>query len=229
MRTIAETGHANGAEGGAPPRALALTGLLGAGKTTLLLALVEELAARGARVAVVENERGSVGVDGPYLEARGVRVREIRTGCVCCDLALPLRWTIETLVRAHRPDWLLLEASGVADMDALRAGLAHPDLADLGLDWRVLAAIDVARFAKLWSEPYGLGAIVRRQITGADLLALTKADTVSAHRLATARAATRTLRPDLRPLIFGADDPGSGAAALADLEEHLWLEEYLCT
>src|SRR3712207_7449337 len=67
-------------------RCIAFTGFLGSGKTTAILKVAEALGARNERVAIVENERGAIGVDGPYLESQGLGVREISDTCVCCDI-----------------------------------------------------------------------------------------------------------------------------------------------
>ncbi|WP_029215120.1 GTP-binding protein [Kallotenue papyrolyticum] len=201
-------------------RAVVLTGFLGTGKTTLLLALVERLLARDVRVAIIENERGSIGVDGPFLAAQGLRVRELRAGCVCCDLRLPLRMTVQLLAQRFAPQWLFVEASGVAHADELRRALSHPDL--LAWEWRMLALIDVARFARLWSARDGLDTLVRPQVTTADLLVLTKTDTVNRDRLLATAAAVRQLRPDIPVLPFRCDEPATVTLILRALEEYLW-------
>jgi G3E family GTPase len=194
--------------------AIVLTGFLGTGKTTLLLRIVDRLMTRGDRAAIIENERGSIGVDGPYLEAQGLTVQEIRAGCVCCDLTLPLRLTVNVLARRFDPQWLVLEASGVAHADELRRCLRHPDMLDL--DWKFITLIDVARFAKLWSERYGLGTLVRPQVAQADLLVLTKTDTVNRDRLLATAAAVPVLP-------FSADDPSTTTLVLRAIEEYLCL------
>jgi len=200
--------------------AVVLTGFLGTGKTTLLLAVVEQLLARGERVAIIENERGSVGVDGPFLHAQGLTVREIRAGCVCCDLSMPLRWTVDLLQRQVAPDWLFLEASGIAHADALRRGL-QLDTGDI--DWKFAGLIDVARFGKLWGDRYGIGTLIRPQVAQADLLVLTKIDTVNEDRLLATAATVRQLRPDIPVLPFAADDPHCTTLLVRA------LKEYLCT
>ena len=78
-------------------RCIAFTGFLGSGKTTAILAVAEALTARYERVAIVENERGSIGVDGPYLEAQGLGVREISDSCVCCDIQSNLGHTVRLI------------------------------------------------------------------------------------------------------------------------------------
>jgi G3E family GTPase len=184
--------------------AIALTGFLGTGKTTLTLALATTLSEQGARVAIIENERGGIGVDGAYLAAHGLTVREIRAGCVCCELTQPLRTTIRLLRESFNPDWLLLEASGVANADALRRNLEHPPVD--GIAWTFLALIDATRFRKLWAEQYGLGMLIRPQVAQADLLVLSKVDTVSAVQAKQTLNELQRQRPEIVCLPYAESD-----------------------
>lgn len=202
--------------------AIVLTGFLGTGKTTLLLAVVERLLAHGARVAIIENERGSVGVDGPFLQSHGLTVREIRAGCVCCDLAMPLRQTVEILQQRFQPEWLFLEASGVAHADKLRRGL---EVDTPWIDWKFIGLVDAARFARLWNDQYGIGLLVRPQVAQADLLVLTKTDMVDEDRLLATAAEVRQLRPDVPVLPFAADDPICTTLLVRALEEYLCIPQ----
>jgi G3E family GTPase len=196
-------------------RALAITGFLGTGKTTLTLALATALSTSGRRVAIIENERGGIGVDGAYLEANGLTVREIRAGCVCCELVLPLVQTVAALRDGFAPDWLLLEASGVANADALRESLAQPGIDEIG--WDFLAALDAARFERLWSERHGLATLVRPQVAQADLLVLTKIERLSEDAMLAVAERVQDLRPDVPVLPFIPDDDACAAEILAAL------------
>jgi G3E family GTPase len=100
---------------------------------------------------------------------------------------------------------LFVEASGVAHADELRRSLEHPDLAIL--PWKFVTLIDVARYAKLWSELYGLGFLIRPQLAQADLIVVTKTDTVNTDRARATVAAIQQIRPDVPIIPFAADDP----------------------
>lgn len=61
-----------------------INGFLGSGKTTFIHRYLPWLTARGERVAVIENEFGTAGMDTAILSQTGVQVRELSGGCVCC-------------------------------------------------------------------------------------------------------------------------------------------------
>ncbi len=192
-------------------RAIAITGFLGTGKTTFTLALAEALVDAGLRVAIIENERGGIGVDGAYLAAHGLMVREIRAGCVCCELTLPLHQTIAALIAGFAPDALILEASGVANADALRAALSSQEAGTL--PWQFVAILDAPRFERLWGERYGIGTLVRPQLAQADLLLLSKIDGLDEDELLAVAERIQDLRPDAPLLPFVPGD----AAGVAEI------------
>jgi len=94
------------------------------GKTTALLDLFAQRPP-DEKWAVLVNEFGQVGIDGPVLDAGGLQVKEVAGGCICCTAGLELRVGLVRLLREVRPDRLLIEPSGVARpatvVDVLRA------------------------------------------------------------------------------------------------------------
>ena len=176
-------------------RCIAFTGFLGSGKTTAILAVAQALGERGERVAIVENERGAIGVDGPYLESQGLGVREISDSCICCDIQSNLGHTIRLLESLYQPTWVLVEASGVAHPDELANTIEDEALEDA--QWSMIALIDAARFHLLWPDIGGLGYLLRWQVERADLVLLTKPDVVEAAVLDETAAALRAVRDDV--------------------------------
>jgi len=79
-----------------------VTGFLGAGKTTMIRNLLQN--ANGARIALIVNEFGDVGVDGDLLQGCGDAtcteddIVELANGCICCTVAEDFVPTIETLL-----------------------------------------------------------------------------------------------------------------------------------
>lgn len=94
-----------------------LSGFLGSGKTTLLNRLLSGEA--GAKIAVLVNEFGDVGVDGGLVLAAEEDVVELTTGCICCTVRGDLVDAIHGLLdRRERGaldfERLVLEGSGLA-------------------------------------------------------------------------------------------------------------------
>lgn len=96
-----------------------VTGFLGSGKTTLVNRILRE--PHGARIAVIENEFGEVGVDAEFLTRTGEEtIVQLANGCLCCnvrgDLAKALH-EIATVAQARAIDFdrVLIETTGLAD------------------------------------------------------------------------------------------------------------------
>ncbi|MBA3945289.1 MAG: hypothetical protein H0X37_12085 [Herpetosiphonaceae bacterium] len=197
-------------------RCIAFTGFLGSGKTSVILATARALGARGQRVAIIENERGAIGVDGPYLEAQGLGVREISDTCICCDLQSSLGHTVRLIDSLYHPEWLLLEPSGVAHPDELANTIE--DDAMPGTEWRLVALLDAIRFGRLWADQAGLGYLLRWQIERAELVLLTKTDAVAAEQQALIEATISGVRPEVK-IVPLTRSPEAGELVLAALEE----------
>jgi len=92
-----------------------LTGFLGAGKTTLLNHLLH--GEHGLRVAVMVNDFGAVNIDSQLIV--GVKDEDtvnLSNGCICCTIRGDLlNAAVQLATRPDRPDFLIVEASGVAD------------------------------------------------------------------------------------------------------------------
>ncbi len=152
-----------------------LTGFLGAGKTTLLNRILN--GDHGLRVAVLVNDFGSINIDADLVvgvEGNG-EVISLANGCVCCSIRGDLiEAVLGVLDRPERPEYVLLEASGVADPAGIAATFTDPNLHErIRLDSITCVADAEQVFAapeqmqlKLW------------QIGCADLLILNKVDLV---------------------------------------------------
>ncbi len=195
---------------------IAFTGFLGSGKTTVILRTAQALGARQARVAIIENERGAIGVDGPYLESQGLGVREISDTCVCCDIQSNLGHTVRLIDSLYHPGWLLLEPSGVAHPDEL-ANTIEDDVMP-GTRWTLVGLLDAVRFGKLWADQAGLGYLLRWQIERAELVLLTKTDAVTPEQQRSIAAIIDGVRPGVRVVPLGRDS-AVGETVLAALAE----------
>src|SRR5258708_12800166 len=77
-----------------------LTGYLGSGKTTLLNRILSHK--DRARVAVIVNEFGELGIDGQLVVQADEQILEMNNGGICCTVRGDLIQIIAALMR--RPD-----------------------------------------------------------------------------------------------------------------------------
>lgn len=144
-----------------------LAGAFGAGKTTAIRALLE--AQPKTRWAVVVNDFGPAGIDARTL-ADLAPVREVLGACVCCAAGPLLPITLVRLLREVRPERLLLEPSGAADLAALLDQLSHPGLA-AHLERRATILLEDPTL------PLQPAALARREV--AEVLVASRADLTS--------------------------------------------------
>ncbi len=91
-----------------------LTGFLGSGKTTLLNHIIRN--ANGKKIAVVENEFGSTGIDAELIEKSTEEIVEISNGCICCTVRKDFMEAIEKLLSSGREiDHIIIESSGMSE------------------------------------------------------------------------------------------------------------------
>jgi len=91
-----------------------LTGFLGAGKTTLLNRILT--GNHGLRVGVLVNDFGSINIDAELVVGVDNNMISLSNGCVCCQIRVDLVESVDALLaRPESVEYILLEASGVAD------------------------------------------------------------------------------------------------------------------
>ena len=178
-----------------------LGGYLGAGKTTLLNAFLR--GQRGSRIAVMVNDFGSVNVDAELIESHDGETIALSNGCVCCTIGNDLAAALAQLARAMpAPDAIVVEASGVADPEAI-ARLAACNAA-LRVDGIIVLA-DAQNVIERAGDKY-VGELVVRQLHAADVVALSKADACDAAELARVKAWLGSVAPAARAIESRAGD-----------------------
>lgn len=156
----------------APVPLTILTGFLGAGKTTLVNHILQGDHSRN--VAVLVNDFGSVNVDSDLIVGIEDNVISLANGCTCCSLREDLVETVlETLDGPHRPDHIVLEASGVAEPGGIAMAFNSASLQDrIRLD-SVMCVVDAEQvFAYPGESP--LTQLKLQQIAFADMVVLNK-------------------------------------------------------
>ena len=169
-------------------RLVIISGFLGSGKTTFLLGLIRRLLPEGGALdlVILENEVGEIGIDGAYLEREGLRVKELFSGCVCCQLAGDLVVSLRDIKSTLDPDCVFLEASGLARVRSILDTLDRY-CGDLG-PVLVVSLADAERNDLYLEEPM---PFVANQLENADLVVINKTDTTGSD---TVRALAHRLR-----------------------------------
>ncbi len=168
---------------------LLVTGFLGAGKTTVVNQLLAH--AEGRRIAAVVNDFGAINIDAELIAGASDGVVSLANGCICCSLEGDLLRTLAALLRREqRPEYIVIETSGIADPADIVRNLMDPVV------WReapletVLCVLDAAAPAAALED-----ALVRAQLRAADVVALSKADLAGPAGLRRARAAVAAVKP----------------------------------
>lgn len=154
-----------------------LTGFLGAGKTTLLNRILN--GDHGLRVGVLVNDFGAINIDAALIEGVEENTISLTNGCVCCEIRDDLVNSLEQLLRrVDEIDYIILEASGVADPEGIvMTFLAHKYKDLLRLD-SITCVVD-AEAIFTHADEQALSMLKIRQIAFADMVILNKVDLVS--------------------------------------------------
>lgn len=180
-----------------------VTGFLGSGKTTLVNRILAE--PHGARIAVVENEFGEVGVDAEFLTRTGEEtIVQLANGCLCCNVRGDLAKALHEIARTAQAsqlvfDRVLIETTGLADPGpVIQTFLAETSIeAFFHLDG-VVTLVD-ARNAQAQADRLEF----RAQIAYADRIIVSKSDMVAAQTLRSLATALAALNP--RAPVFACD------------------------
>src|SRR6266702_216822 len=171
-----------------PVPILLVTGFLGAGKTTIVNHLLAH--ADGRRIAAVVNDFGAINIDAELIAGASDGVVSLSNGCICCSLEGDLLRTLSTLLRRDpRPEYIVIETSGVADPSDIVRNLLDPVILREAPLETVLCVMDAA------TPPAALDdALMRSQLRDADIVALSKLDLADEGAGARMREAIRALR-----------------------------------
>jgi G3E family GTPase len=136
-----------------------VTGYLGSGKTTFINQRLKH--AEGMRYAVLVNDFGELNIDAELISTETANTISLTNGCVCCSLADDMNAAMEQVQQiSHQLDWVLFEASGVADPARIRTSIeARP-----GFELKeFLTLVDATRIKALVNDKF-VGQHIRRQL-----------------------------------------------------------------
>jgi G3E family GTPase len=146
-----------------------VTGPLGSGKTTLLRHILEKVT---GKTAILMNEFGEIAIDSRIIQGKNVRIAELANGCVCCSLQGEFEAAVNEVLDAVSPEIIIVEATGVAEPDALILDI-EDNLPRVRLDGviTIADADSMLRFPRM-------GHTMQMQIEAADIILLNKIDLV---------------------------------------------------
>lgn len=171
-----------------PVPVLLVTGFLGAGKTTVVNHLLAH--AEGRRIAAIVNDFGAINIDAELIAGASDGVVSLANGCICCSLEGDLLRTLSTLLRRDpKPEYIVIETSGVADPADIVRNLMDPVILREAPLETVLCVMDAG------TPPAALDdALMRLQLRVADIVALSKLDLAEEGAGGRLREAIRALR-----------------------------------
>lgn len=188
-----------------------VSGFLGAGKTTFIN---KYLPCLEGKTVVIENEFGSMGLDGDLI--KNVEVKEIYAGCICCSLKDDFEAGIREIYEKFNPDRILIEPSGVAKLTEVEEA-AEKALENLGLEKAInkrIVIVDAESFEDFSEE---FGPFYMDQVENGNLILLSNLDQISEEDLTRIEEKIRDKNPD--SLIFTGDFRELDSQALKNLVE----------
>jgi G3E family GTPase len=175
---------------------LLISGFLGAGKTTLIRHLLTNWNKEIGRAALIINEFGKIGIDGTLLSGRNVDMVELASGCICCTIKTDLVMAVQEIHSRINPDFLIVEATGVAQPGDILDTLAQAPLSEISRPRSMVTVVDVDFF----QVREMLGPFYDNQIRCADTILLNKIDLVEKKRKEEVESTIRRMNPDAEVL-----------------------------
>ncbi len=174
-----------------------IAGFLGSGKTTALMLIVDELVKRGHRIAIVVNDVGDISVDARFIEAHGLKAKEISGGCICCQIAGTFAETLAKLHDSFDPDIVIVEPSGVAIPWGLKRAAEYSEAkTEVHIEHApVITLVDATRIELLMKS---VKRLVETQIREADLCFVNKVDAATDEQIEMTREVIRSINPNAR-------------------------------
>ena len=160
-----------------------ISGFLGSGKTTILLHMINHFKNNGKRPGIILNELGDENVENHLFE--GQQIVELLNGCICCTIQDDLKTTLNGY-KKEEVDVLLIEGTGVANPLEVKDVLLDPLFMEHFELQSMISLIDASHYLEyqsFFSSSKEIRALLKEQVTSANLLVLNKIDLVSEKEL----------------------------------------------
>ena len=191
-----------------------VAGFLGAGKTTLINKLLAECW-QADRPVLIENEFGDVPIDLDLIADPEIQVKSLASGCICCSLKNNFIQGITQVVERYQPRRILIEPTGLADLEDVLAACA---LASEQVALEINSVITVVSAENLLPLLDVGGAFFRRQIQEARFVLISCAQLCAPEELQEAMDAVRKINPHC-PILSESWDKLDGLAITTAAEE----------
>lgn len=121
------------------------SGFLGAGKTMLIKSLLANKV-YDENTVIIENEFGEVGIDGSILRERNIEIKEINSGCICCQVTGNFIESVLEIIEKYNPKNIIIEPSGVAKLSEILNILNKDEYKEKFSINRIITVIDAQRY-----------------------------------------------------------------------------------
>ncbi|MGL5245024.1 MAG: GTP-binding protein [Sarcina sp.] len=155
-----------------------ISGFLGAGKTTLIKKLINEELNK-EKIAIIENEYGEIGIDGDILKNSGLEVKEITSGCICCNITGDFTECLKEIISEYRPERVIIEPSGVAKLSQIIESIKQANIKGSRINMKI-AVVD-AQNVELYIKNFG--EFYKNQIINANTIILSRSNKLTEKNL----------------------------------------------
>ncbi|AZV57003.1 GTP-binding protein [Clostridium sp. AWRP] len=169
-------------------------GFLGSGKTSLILSLahflVEKQSPNKQNLVIIENEVGETGIDDKVLKSKGLSVKELFSGCICCQLSSDLIITLNDLREKVDPEWVIIETTGLAYPSKILGTLNKYGKGIESI--RIVSVVDAERFEELTEIA---PVLIKSQISDGNTILVNKIDLVTDKQLKNIEHSVKEVNP----------------------------------
>ena len=201
-------------------RIIVLGGFLGSGKTSILLQLASYLdhntpprdsCSPKKKLVVLENEIGNEGIDDKLIRAAGYQVEVLTVGCICCLMLGTMVMIVEKILENEDPDWLIIEATGVADTTTVvrTLELRFPQFDGVS----GVIVVDAARYDLIMNNIPGF---LKGQLMHADSILINKVDLLSSDKLESIQNKVKSLMNGFARMFC--------VSAIEEIDHSVWKE-----
>lgn len=185
-----------------------IIGRLGSGKTTCIKHLISNIPENEYWVIIV-NEFGQIGIDSALIsdqQESNTSVTEISGGCICCAAQSQLRVTLTQLIRKHRPDRIIIEATGLGHPAGIVDLLRDEFLREIIEIDSIITLMDISLF-NLPYNPLDKKSLLstdnlKQQVQLADIIVLNKMDLAKDSNIDHCHTYFDTIYPKKNKILF---------------------------